>query len=119
MDWKAAVEEATKSIEALDRLESSPPGKAEDKEDTNNEVGAGKVSAAEGTTNDDDGIIELADEDKDEAAALKKIQDNDKRKEDIKRIRAKALMRRARARSEQGGWGNLQGALEGIISHNP
>ncbi|KAI4167749.1 MAG: hypothetical protein LQ343_006944 [Gyalolechia ehrenbergii] len=112
LDWKAAVEEATKSIEALDRLESSPPGKAEDKEDTNNEVGAGKVSAAEGTTNDDDGIIELADEDKDEAAALKKIQDNDKRKEDIKRIRAKALMRRARARSEQGGWGNLQGALE-------
>ncbi|KAL9002781.1 MAG: hypothetical protein Q9188_004308 [Gyalolechia gomerana] len=111
-DWKAAVEEATKSIEALDRLESPPPGKAEDKEDTNNEVGAGKVSAAEETTNDDHGIIELADEDKDEAAALKKIQDNDKRKEDIKRIRAKALMRRARARSEQGGWGNLQGALE-------
>lgn len=35
-----------------------------------------------------------------------------KRKEDTARIRAKALMRRARARSEQGGWANLSGAEE-------
>lgn len=33
-----------------------------------------------------------------------------KRKDDILRIRAKALMRRARARSELGGWSNLSGA---------
>lgn len=35
-----------------------------------------------------------------------------KRREDILRIRAKALMRRARARSEEGGWSNLAGAEE-------
>ena len=27
----------------------------------------------------------------------------------------KALLRRAKARSEQGGWGSLQGAEEGIV----
>ncbi|KAJ3552694.1 hypothetical protein NPX13_g11054 [Xylaria arbuscula] len=35
-----------------------------------------------------------------------------KRQEDILRIKAKALMRRARARSELGGWSNLSGAEE-------
>lgn len=34
----------------------------------------------------------------------------DKKREDIKRIRYKALIRRARARSEEGGWTNLAGA---------
>jgi hypothetical protein len=36
-----------------------------------------------------------------------------KRIADIERIKAKALMRRAKARSEQGGWSVLQGAEEG------
>ncbi|KAI1822275.1 hypothetical protein F4861DRAFT_515448 [Xylaria intraflava] len=35
-----------------------------------------------------------------------------KRREDIQRIKAKALMRRARAKSELGGWSNLSGAEE-------
>merc|ERR1711964_925841 len=35
-----------------------------------------------------------------------------KREADIERIRGKALMRRARARSELGGWSSLQGAEE-------
>ena len=38
-----------------------------------------------------------------------------RREADIERIRAKALMRRARARSEQGGWATLQGAEEGMF----
>jgi len=33
---------------------------------------------------------------------------------DIERIRTKALLRRARARSEMGGWSTLQGAEEGM-----
>lgn len=44
---------------------------------------------------------------------LDRLRMDDKRKEDVQRIRAKALMRRAKARSELGGWGNLQGAEEG------
>lgn len=35
-----------------------------------------------------------------------------KRKEDVRRIRTKALLRRARARAEAGGWQNLVGAEE-------
>ncbi|KAL8682180.1 MAG: hypothetical protein Q9186_001717 [Xanthomendoza sp. 1 TL-2023] len=107
-DWKAAIDEATKSIEALDRLEAVPPtdDKGSDVKD------ADGVQDATETKHDGDGVVELPDDDEDEASALEKIEKNDRRKEDIKRIRAKALMRRARARSEQGGWGNLQGALE-------
>ncbi|KAL8685943.1 MAG: hypothetical protein Q9224_005607, partial [Gallowayella concinna] len=107
-DWKAAIDEATKSIEALDRLEAVPPtdDKGSDVKD------ADGVKDATETKDDGDGVVELPDDDEDEASALEKIEKHDRRKEDIKRIRAKALMRRARARSEQGGWGNLQGALE-------
>ncbi|KAL9027834.1 MAG: hypothetical protein Q9196_003701 [Gyalolechia fulgens] len=108
-DWKAAVEQATKSIEALDRLETPPVGHADE---THEGDAAGKASPADEARNEHNEVIELADDEEDEAAALQKIRDDDKRKDDIKRIRAKALMRRARARSEQGGWGNLQGALE-------
>lgn len=54
-----------------------------------------------------DGIVEIEGEEVDE---LKKLEISDQRKDDIQRIRAKALMRRARAKSELGGWGNLQGA---------
>ncbi|KAL8931041.1 MAG: hypothetical protein Q9208_000143 [Pyrenodesmia sp. 3 TL-2023] len=108
-DWKAAVDEATKSIEALDRLEKPAPST---KNGTPNEEGATDAPAAGNDATKNDGVIELADDGEDEAEALKKIEKDDQRKDDIKRIRAKALMRRARARSEQGGWGNLQGALE-------
>ncbi|KAL8716781.1 MAG: hypothetical protein Q9225_005919 [Loekoesia sp. 1 TL-2023] len=107
-DWKAAVEEATKSIEALDRLEGPAPDNANN---TKHPDGATEELKS-GESNEDNGVIELGEDDDDEAEALKKIEKNDQRKEDVKRIRAKALMRRARARSEQGGWGNLQGALE-------
>ncbi len=112
-DWKAAADEATKSIEALDRLEKPTPVTTKG---TPNEEGAAEVPNADNDATKHDGVIELADDDEDEVEALKKIEKNDRRREDIKRIRAKALMRRARARSEQGGWGNLQAALEGTTS---
>lgn len=110
-DWKAAADEATKSIEALDRLEKPAPITTTG---TPNEEGPTEVSSADNDATKHGGVIELADDDEDEVEALKRIEKNDRRKEDIRRIRAKALMRRARARSEQGGWGNLQGALEGM-----
>lgn len=116
-DWKAAVDEATKSIEALDRLEKPALNTTNG---TLNEEGATDAPAAGKDATKNDGVIELADDDEDEAETLKKIEEDDQRKDDIKRIRAKALMRRARARSEQGGWGNLQGALEGkaFLTHS-
>lgn len=116
-DWKAAVDEATKSLEALDRLDGPPP--TPNPSDKKDERAADRVEKDTGEKGDDDGVVELADDDGDEGEALEKLQKDDRRKDDIRRIRIKALMRRARARTEQGGWGNLQGALEGMIPPSP
>lgn len=51
------------------------------------------------------------------AKKVEKVPVQSNRKDDIERIRAKALMRRARARAEAGGWSSLQGAEEGEIYH--
>ncbi|EED13168.1 tetratricopeptide repeat protein 1 (TTC1), putative [Talaromyces stipitatus ATCC 10500] len=98
-DWKAAVDSATASIKNLDRcLPESIPA---DKDDSTKASDEGANA-----------VIELPDDEEDEAKQLERLQQNDKRRNDIKRIRAKALMRRARARTELGGWANLQGAEE-------
>lgn len=92
-DWKAAIESATAALDALDRL--LPKKKKENKEDE-----AGK----------DGGVVEIEGEGAEAEEELKKLEMSDQRRDDILRIRSKALMRRAKAKSEQGGWGNLQGA---------
>ncbi|KAI9781651.1 MAG: hypothetical protein M1839_005868 [Geoglossum umbratile] len=84
-DWKAAVTAATSSIESLDRIH---PPKAD----------GDKVYAG-------DNVDEL---DSHEGATKKSSPCTT----DIQRIRAKSLMRRARARCELGGWAALQGAEE-------
>ncbi|KAL4736949.1 hypothetical protein BDV11DRAFT_217017 [Aspergillus similis] len=95
-DWKAAVDSASACIEGLDRV-VPPSHPEEDKEGAKEAEPVVEISG-------DDGV--------DEQAALQKIKENDERKRDVARIRAKALMRRARAKSELGGWANLQGAEE-------
>ncbi|KAL4987847.1 hypothetical protein BDW68DRAFT_160288 [Aspergillus falconensis] len=96
-DWKAAVDSASACIEGLDRV--VPPSQSEEDRE-----GATKVAEP---------VVEISGDDEvDEQAALQKIKENDERKRDVMRIRAKALMRRARAKSELGGWANLQGAEE-------
>jgi tetratricopeptide (TPR) repeat protein len=95
-EWKQAVESANAALEALDRIDPPPPPK--------------KETAAAPDNND---VVELAEgEDEDDAAALEKLTLSDARKADISRIRAKALMRRARARSSLAGWADLAGAEE-------
>ena len=92
-DWKAAIESATAALDALDRL---LPRKKEKKDDE-----AGKAGE----------VVEIEGEDAEaEAEELKKLEMSEQRRDDILRIRCKALMRRAKAKSKQGGWGNLQGA---------
>ena len=95
-DWKAAIESATAALDALHRLE---PRKRD---------GERQHDDAE-----DHGIVEIEAEGPEAEKALADLATSDQRREDIRRIRSKALMRRARAKSEQGGWGNLQGAEEG------
>lgn len=102
-EWKEAVTHATAALDGLDRLErglaeadkvrSETKDEEEDIEEVIVSAGAAKAAPAP-----------PADEDAAEAARRKQ-------KEDVARIRAKALMRRARARSELGGWSNLEGAL--------
>lgn len=91
-DWKAAVESATAALDALDRL---LPKKKEKPEDD-----AGK----------DGGVVEIEGEGAAAEEELKKLEMGDQRRDDILRIRSKALMRRGKAKSEQGGWANLQNA---------
>lgn len=97
-DWKEAVKAATAALDGLDKLQGK--GKGDNKaggEDANKvaEEEADEEIVSEGATKAED------------------TSDKGKRDADIERIRAKALMRRGRARSEQGGWSNLEGALEG------
>lgn len=92
-DWKAAVESATSALDALARLLPQEKSKA--------------------TTADEIGdVVEIEGEGEDAEAQLKQLEVSDQRKDDIQRIRAKALMRRAKAKSELGGWANLQNAEE-------
>jgi hypothetical protein len=96
-DWKEAVKAATAALDGLDRLQGeNGDKKEEEKSDGGEEEEADEEIVSEGATKAED--------------LSRKAQ----READIERIRAKALMRRARARSEQGGWATLQGAEEGM-----
>lgn len=91
-DWKAAVKSATGALDSLDKLkEDEEEVKHEEEEEADEEI------VSEGA-----------------ARAEKPPPARSSRKDDIERIRAKALMRRARARAENGGWSSLQGAEEGM-----
>lgn len=106
--YKEAVQTATESLEGLSRSEKAllesatktgrdPEIEKDPQEDEPEEeiVSAGAQKSAPA----------IADETAAQQAARR-------RQDDILRIRAKALMRRARARSELGGWSNLTGAEE-------
>ncbi|KAI1775757.1 hypothetical protein F4818DRAFT_414855 [Hypoxylon cercidicola] len=104
--WKEAVKAATDSIDGLDRLE-----KSEASREPNEEEGKKK------DTEEDDAEEEIVSSGAQKSAPAPKQESvsdiiRRKRQEDIRRIRAKALMRRARARSELGGWSNLSSAEE-------
>jgi tetratricopeptide (TPR) repeat protein len=97
-DWKEAVKAATAALDGLDKLQEK---EAEEEVKVDKDEVADEEIISEGAVRAED------------------TSDKGKRKTDIERIRAKALMRRARARSEQGGWASLQGAEEGMLSCFP
>ncbi|TRX88858.1 hypothetical protein FHL15_010201 [Xylaria flabelliformis] len=105
--YKEAIKSATESLDSLSRAEKaaveSPKESSEDtkKDDEEDEPEEEIVSA--GAQNSAPAVVH------DETEAQKAAR---KRQDDISRIKAKALMRRARARSELGGWSNLSGAEE-------
>ncbi len=96
-DWKEAVKAATAALDGLDKLQGR------------------KAKGKEGDEEGVQGVEEEADEEivSEGATKAEDTSDKGKREADIERIRIKALMRRARARSELGGWSTLQAAEEG------
>ncbi|KAH8651017.1 hypothetical protein BX600DRAFT_98455 [Xylariales sp. PMI_506] len=108
--WKDAVDSATKSISGLDRLVNTQAEEDEAEKQAEKET--------EGEADDDVEEEIVSTGAKKSAPAPPNSEETEaqqakrKRGEDILRIRAKALMRRARARSELGGWANLAGAEE-------
>lgn len=103
-DWKAAVDSATA---CLDRLEKIMPLSVHQNSDRDQK----KQNSP--SSEQIDSVVEISGEDeKAWEEQLKCLEEMDKRKTDVIRIQAKALMRRARAKSQLGGWANLQGAEE-------
>jgi len=101
-DWKAAVDSATACLDCLDRV--IPPSAQQD-----NDKSKGKESAEP----QEDAVVEIAgDNEEAEKEELDRLRKIDEQKRDVARIRGKALMRRAKARSQQSNWANLQGAEE-------
>ena len=98
-EWKEAVDAATKSIDALERIDPLPKEKPDkDKDKRGGAVGAGAV------------VEEVDDETAEKIEALEK---SGRTRDEVQKIRVKAFLRRAKARSELGGWAALQGAYEG------
>jgi tetratricopeptide (TPR) repeat protein len=90
-EWKQAVESATQALEALDRVD--PPIKPEKKGD----------DAAAGGVQEIDDVLEVR---------LDALSRTKHTLSDVHKLRTKALLRRAKARREVGGWASLQGSLE-------
>ncbi|KAH0525451.1 hypothetical protein TsFJ059_007816 [Trichoderma semiorbis] len=109
--WKEAIKAASDAIDGLAKLESeSSPN--EPKEDSPNSQDT-KAAVEEEDVEEEivsSGAARSAPAPAPEPTPEKVAQEN--RKADILRIRTKALLRRARARSEAGGWSNLAGAEE-------
>ncbi|KAI1646595.1 uncharacterized protein F4817DRAFT_339704 [Daldinia loculata] len=104
--WKEAIKVATDSINGLDRLEKAEASQKENEE-----------KQKEANTEEDEVEEEIVSSGAQKSAPAVKEEtaaevERQKRRNDILRIRAKALMRRARARSELGGWSNLSSAEE-------
>lgn len=101
-DWKAAVDSANTSIERLDKI---LPPTTQKKEQTT------EASASKAET--DDAVIEISGDNAEaEEKEVKRLKEQDEQRTNVMRIRAKSLMRRAKAKSQMGGWANLQGAAE-------
>ncbi|CAG8104761.1 unnamed protein product [Penicillium nalgiovense] len=103
-DWKAAVDSATVSIERLGRIIPPTP---QDKGDEP------KGKQSPGSKEHTDAVVELSGDDEEaELKELQRLQEQDEQRSKVMRLRGKVLMRRAKAKTEIGGCGSLQGAAE-------
>lgn len=95
-EWKNAVDSATQALEALDRVD--PPAKKPD--DEKGESGAnGKV-------------VDVDEVDDATELRIEALSRTGRTLQDVHKLRTKALLRRAKARREVGGWASLQSSYE-------
>lgn len=130
-EWKDAMKSATEALDGLDRLEGKgketevPEGKDKGKQKEGQESGDAEVEAAPKKHEEEDEEVEeeiissgaakagpALPKPSEEPPSYAASEAAQKRADDVRRIRAKALMRRGRARVELGGWANLAGAGE-------
>ncbi|KAB8342818.1 hypothetical protein FH972_022416 [Carpinus fangiana] len=100
-EWKTAMDNASLAIESLDRLDS--------------EVGLPSKPAKDGTpavteAADDDNRVQEVDEE--QAARIERLEKSGRGLAEVRRLRVKALLRRARARASLAKWADLAGAEE-------
>lgn len=108
-DWESAIKAADAALEGLDRLERR--GKDHAIEDKNDDR---KKESGDPTTEEceEEDIISPGAQKSGPSPVPKEQEKKGPSDEDISRIRIKALMRRANARLESGGWSALSGAEE-------
>jgi tetratricopeptide (TPR) repeat protein len=104
-DWKAAVESATISINRLDKIIPPTP------QDKGDESEGKELPGSEGKHADE--VVEISGDDEDaELKELERLKEQDELRSKVMRLRGKVLLRRAKAKTQIGGWGSLQGAAE-------
>lgn len=111
-EWKETAKAASESLNDLDKLDPTKKKKADKSEKGKGQGGEKVVEEPEEEEEEeaDEEIVSAGAANAEDTSAVAK------KKADIERIRSKALLRRARARSEMGGWSILAGAEEGMYN---
>jgi tetratricopeptide (TPR) repeat protein len=97
-EWKQCAEAATKGLDCLERLEKLPVVRA-----------AGKKKE-DGQAEGEGDVVEEVDEDLE--ARIENLRQSGHTLASVRKLQSKLLTRRAKAKTELGGWSNLQAADE-------
>ncbi|KAF7512232.1 hypothetical protein GJ744_002394 [Endocarpon pusillum] len=120
-DWKNTIDSASEALENLERLDPLPKPSRSNKQQQKQQQRQKQNGTAKSTrgnlgketsSNSDDTVVVEIPADEDEAVALHRLSHSDARLADIRRIRIKSLLRRARARHRLATWSSLTGAQE-------
>lgn len=117
--WKDASKAATFALDGLAKFEREDPLLNPKTAEDGAEDSQGKAKSADAADDEEDEVIEeIISTGATKAAPAPPPEPSpakselEKRRADVLRIRTKALLRRARARAQEGGWQNLAGAEE-------
>ena len=110
-DWKMAIDSATEALENLERLDPLPRQSRSNKQQQQENGTSNPTHNLGKETSSSDAVVEIP-PNEDEVVALHHLANSDARLVDIRRIRIKSLLRRARARHRLATWSSLTGAEE-------